>query len=35
MSSSYHPQTDGQSEDFNKRLELYVYCFTGDKPKAW
>lgn len=35
MSSSYHPQTDGQSEAVNKSLELYLRCFTFDNPKAW
>jgi hypothetical protein len=35
MSSSYHPQTDGQSKIVNKCLENYLRCFTQDNPKQW
>nr|GEZ08164.1 33 kDa ribonucleoprotein, chloroplastic [Tanacetum cinerariifolium] len=35
MSSSYYPQTDGQTEVVNRTLEQYFRCFTGDKPNKW
>jgi len=35
MSSTYHPQSDGQSEILNKFLELYLRCFTFDAPREW
>lgn len=34
-STSYHPQTDGQSEIVNKSLETYFRCYLGSKPKSW
>lgn len=35
MSSSYHPQSDGQTEVVNKNLEHYLRPFTADKPSSW
>ena len=35
MSSSYHPQTDGQTKVVNKSLEHYLRAFAADKPTTW
>lgn len=35
LSTSYHPQTDGQSERVNQCLEAYIRCMCGRFPKAW
>jgi hypothetical protein len=35
MSTTFHPQTDGQSEVVNKTIAMYLRCITGDRPRAW
>ena len=35
MSSSYHPQSDRQTEVVNKSLDQYLRAFASDKPSLW
>ncbi|XP_035547375.1 uncharacterized protein LOC118348911 [Juglans regia] len=34
-SSTYHPQSDGQTEAVNKCLEHFLRSLSGDKPRLW
>lgn len=35
MSSSYHPQSDGQTERLNQTVECYLRCFVQAHPSRW
>jgi hypothetical protein len=35
LSSSYHPQTDGQTERVNQCLKTFLHCFVHACPKEW
>jgi len=35
MSSSYHPQSNGQTKVLDKMLEMYLHYFVFDNPKGW
>jgi hypothetical protein len=35
ISTAYHPQTDGQSERANQRVEQYLRIYTNDHQNNW
>lgn len=35
MSSSYHPQSDGQTERLNQSMETFLHCFVNSCPSKW
>jgi hypothetical protein len=35
MSTTFHPQIDGQSKVVNKVITMYLRCVTGDRLRSW
>ena len=35
LSTTYHPQTDGETEWVNQESETYLRLFTSNKPEEW
>ena len=35
LSSTYHPQTDGETKRVNQELETYLWIFCGTNPSDW
>jgi hypothetical protein len=35
MTTTFHPQSDGQSESANRVILMYLRCLTGDRPRDW
>lgn len=34
-STTYHPQSNGQTKVVNKSVEAYLRCFCEERPKQW
>ena len=35
LSTVYHPQTDGQTEQTNQEIETYLHIFCANNPRKW
>ena len=35
VSNTYHPQTDGETEQVNQELEIYFQIFCSNNPTMW
>jgi hypothetical protein len=35
LSTAYHPQTDGTTEQYNQEIELYLAACTAKNPNTW
>ncbi|KAL0149444.1 hypothetical protein M9458_055232 [Cirrhinus mrigala] len=35
LSSGFHPQTNGQTEQANQQLERFLRCFAGEHQRSW
>ncbi|KAF8658929.1 hypothetical protein AX16_001937 [Volvariella volvacea WC 439] len=35
LSTTYHPQTDGETERMNQEIETYLRIYCGNFPKEW
>jgi hypothetical protein len=35
MSTTYHPQIDGETEKANQELETYLQIYCGSNPTSW
>jgi transposase InsO family protein len=35
LTSTFHPQSDGQAEAVNKVITMYLCCLVGDRPRQW